>query len=91
MINYCEIVDKALGQDMSKYRTLRTCLDPASDEWNETTMEEKIAILKKVSELKDLNFIFLLYKKEYQEMGKLNVVNGFEDGLTELLKYFLKK
>jgi hypothetical protein len=91
MINYCEIVDKALGQHMSKHRTLRTCLDPGSSEWNETTMEEKIAILKKVSELKNLNFIFLLYKKEYQEMGKLNVVNGFEDGLTELLEYFLKK
>jgi hypothetical protein len=91
MINYCEIVDKALGHEMSQHRTLRTCLDPGSSEWNETTMEEKVEILKKVSAVKDLNRIFLLYKREYQEMGKPYVAKGLEDGLTQLLKYLLKK
>ena len=89
MINYCEIVDKALGQEMSKHRTLRTCLDPGSNEWNETTMEEKVEILKKVSSVKDLDRIFLLYKMEYREMGKPQVAKGLEDGLIEILKYLL--
>lgn len=87
MINYCEIVDKALGHKMSQHRTLRTCLDPSSSEWNETTMEEKVEILNKVSTIKDLNRIFLSYKMEYQQMGKPHVAKGLEDGLTELLKY----
>ena len=91
MINYCEIVDKALGHEMSQHRTLRTCLDPGSDEWNETTMGEKVEILKKVSTVKDLNRIFLLYKTEYREMGKPHVANALEDGLIQLLKYLLKE
>ncbi len=90
MINYCEIVDKALGHNMSQHRTLRTCLDPGSNEWDETTMEKKIEILKKVSVVKDLQFIFLLYKKEYEEMNKPHVAKRLEDGLTEILKYVLK-
>lgn len=91
MINYCDIVDKALGHEMSQHRTLRTCLDPCSTEWDETTMEEKVGILNKVSSVKDLNTIFLLYKTEYREMGKPKIANALEDGLTQLLKYLLKK
>ena len=91
MINYCEIVDKAMGHEMCQHRTLRTCLDPGSSEWNDTTMEEKAEILKKVAAVKDLYFIFLLYKKDYIEMGKPHVAKGLEDGITELLEYFLKK
>ena len=90
MTNYCDIVDKAMGQNMYKHRTLRTCLDPGSSEWNETTMEEKVAILKKVATVKDLGFIFRLYKNEYREMGKPHVAKSLEDGLTILLNHFLK-
>ncbi len=43
MINYCDIVDKALGDEMSQHRTLRTRLDPGSSELDKTTMEEKIS------------------------------------------------
>ena len=89
MINYCEIVDKALGHDMSQFRTLRTCLDPGSNEWDETTMEKKIEILKKVNAVEDLQFVFLLYKKEYEEMNKPRVAKRLDDELTELLKYIL--
>lgn len=91
MINYCEIVDKALGHGVSPYRTLRTCLDPSSSEWNETTMEKKLEILKKVAAINELQFIFLLYKKEYEEMNKPHVAKRLEDGLTELLKYALER
>ena len=90
MINYCDIVDKAMGHEMYKHRTLRTCLDPGSSEWYDTTMEDKIEILKKVSAIKDLQSIILFYKKEYQEMGMPYVVERLEDGLTELLKYAFK-
>ena len=90
MINYCDIVDKAMGYNMYKHRTLRTCLDPGSSEWDETTMEEKVAILKKVSATNKLNHIFRLYKNEYREMGKPHVANNLEDGLTMLLTHFFK-
>jgi len=89
MINYCEIVDTALGHSMSKHRTLRTCLDPGSSEWSETTMPEKLEILKKVAVVKDLSLIFMMYKMEYREMNKPHVADALEDGLTALLKYTL--
>lgn len=63
MIDYCKIVDKALGYEMSQHRTLRTCLDPGSSEWEETTMDEKVEIIRKVSALKDLSSILQLYKR----------------------------
>ena len=90
MINYCEIIDKALGHEMHTHRTLRTCLDPGSSEWNDTTMEEKVAILKKVAASGNLDFIFRHYKKDYIEMGKPHVAKSLEDGLTLLLTHFLK-
>jgi hypothetical protein len=90
MINYCEIVDRAMGYEMYRHRTLRTCLDPGSSEWNDTTMKEKVEILKKVAAIRDLQSIFRLYKKEYIEIGKPHVAMGLEEGMAELLKYFLK-
>jgi len=91
MEDYCAIVDKALGHSMSKHRTLRTCLDPGSSEWNGTTMYKKIEILKKVSAIEDLEFVFLLYKKTYIEMGQPHVAKRLEDGLTELVKYLINQ
>lgn len=90
MINYCEIVDKAMGHNMYIHRTLRTCLDPGSSEWNETTIEEKVAILKKVAAVKKLDSIFRHYKRDYIEMGKPHVAKSLEEGLTILLTHFLK-
>ena len=90
MINYCDIVDKAMGHNIYRHRTLRTCLDPGSSEWDETTMEEKVAILKKVAAVKNLDFIFRHYKVDYIEMGKPHVAKSLEDGLTMLLNHLLK-
>lgn len=89
--NYCEQVDKALGNSYSKHRTLRTCFDPGSQEWSETTMEERIAVLEKVvNSGNSLNRILLDYKITYKEMNKKHVVESLESGLIELIEYFLK-
>jgi hypothetical protein len=88
--NYSEKVDKALGEYMATHRSLRTCFDPGSHEWSETSMEKKVEILKKiVADGNDLQRIILYYKSYFTEMNKPHVVKGVEDGLIELLKYLL--
>lgn len=90
--NYCELVDKALGHSNSEHRTLRTCLDPGSAEWDTTTMEKRIEVLKKLIDSGcDLNRIFMAYKFTYREMNKNHVANNLEDGLGELLIYLINK
>ena len=90
--DYCEAVDKALGGSYSPHRSLRSCLDPGSSEWESTTMKERIEVLKKVvADGNDLQEIFLDYKITYREMNKLHVAKRLEDGLTELLKYLLSE
>ena len=90
--NYCDLVDKALSHSNSQHRTLRTCLDPGSEEWQSTTMEKRIEVLKKLIDSGcDLNRIFLAYKFTYREMNKNHVANNLESGLGELLIYLLIK
>ncbi len=91
MKDYCAMVDKAMGHNMYPHRTLRTCLDTGSSEWNETDMDEKIAFIKKVSEANDLEMLLLYYKAYYREMKKVNVANNIESGLLALLLYKLNK
>ena len=91
MENYCELVDKAMGHNMYTHRTLRTCLDPGSSEWNDTDMDKKITILKKVSKSNDLELILLYYKAYYREMGKDHVAGNVESGLLSLLLYSIDK
>lgn len=45
--HYQDIVDEVFGS-MYKHRTLRTLFDPNSSEWDETTVEKKLEILKKI-------------------------------------------
>ena len=91
MKDYCKIVDKAMGHEMYAHRTLRTCLDPGSSEWEETDMETKLTILKKVSEVKDLGLILIYYKAYYSEMNKDYVSKNVENGLLAMLLYEIKK
>src|SRR3954471_5938508 len=89
--HYCELVDDAMGQSLYQHRTLRTCLDPASYEWSETTMDEKVEILENVIRAGiDLQRIFWQYKTLYSKMNKSYVANSLEEGLAELLKHVLK-
>ena len=90
--DYSERVDKALGHSYSKHRTLRSCLDPGSHEWSETTIEKRVEVLKKVvADGNDLGQIFLDYRVKYKEMNKPHVVENLEHGLTELLQYLLSQ
>lgn len=90
--NYSERVDKALGNSYSPHRTLRSCLDPGSSEWNETNMDERVEVLKKLVKAgDDLDKIFLAYKITYNEMNKPHVSKNLENGLTALLQHILNK
>ena len=91
MKDYFEMVDKAMGHHMYSHRTLRTCLDPGSSEWNDTDLETKINILKKVSDTNDLEMILLYYKAYYRELKKEHVADNVESGLLALLLYTMNK
>jgi hypothetical protein len=53
-------------------------------------MDEKVEILQKVNVVKNVHLIFPMYKKENRQMNKAHVANSLEEGLTELLRFFLK-
>lgn len=90
---YQSIIDKLFGP-YYKHRTLRTVFDPYSEEWKETNIEEKMAILKKILNSKkiSLNELVFQYKMFYTESlsNKKYVADSVEDGLIILLKEFLK-
>ena len=65
---YQTIIDELFGA-YYKHRTLRTVFDPYSSEWNDTTVDEKINILKKILDSKKitLNELISSYKIFYTE------------------------
>ena len=69
-----------------KHRTLRTLFDPFSSEYEQTTLDKKVEILKVIIE-NNLNLTSIIkeYKQFYLEENKQHVVNSVEDGLTNLL------
>lgn len=69
-----------------KHRTLRTLFDPFSSEYEQTTLDKKVEILKNILE-NDLNLTAIIkeYKQFYLEENKQHVVKSVEDGLTNLL------
>ena len=92
--HYQEIVDEVIGQH-SSHRTLRTLFDPGSSEWNDTTMDKKLELLKKILDSGKISFpslIFaytLYYKKE--SPGREYVADALPEGLALLLEFSLKK
>lgn len=70
--------------------TLRTCFDPASDEWEQTTLPTKVEILKKfMADGNALQDIIIEYRAFYIEMKKIEVAKQVTDGLIELLNHLL--
>jgi len=72
-----------------KHRTLRTLFDPYSSEWNETSMEKKIAILDKILATDyPLSGWIDDYKKFYTKelTNKSHVVKSIPDALKRLSK-----
>ena len=87
--HYQEVVDEIFGS-LYRHRTLRTLFDPSSSEWNDTTIEKKIEILKKIlgSKKISLDILILGYKHFYAKelTNKSHVLNSLEDGLIILLQ-----
>jgi len=86
-MHYQEKIDKIFGNgNLWKDRTLRTLFDPYSSEYEHTTMDRKVEILKTILENDiSLTKLILEYKAFYREENKRNVVDAVEDGLINLL------
>ena len=91
--HYQDIVDEVFGS-MYQHRTLRTVFDPNSSEWDETTIDKKLEILKKIlaSNKATLDEILHVYKHFYHHelSNKGHVINSLQDGLSILLTNSLK-
>jgi hypothetical protein len=90
---YQDIVDEVFGS-MYSHRTLRTLFDPNSSEWDETTIDKKLEILKKILDSNKITLDEILngYKHFYQHelANKGHVINSLQDGLAILLTNSLK-
>lgn len=87
-MHYQQKIDKIFAKgNLWKHRTLRTLFDPYSSEYEQTTIEKKLEILKTIRENKiDLNEIIEEYKMFYTEENKIHVVDVADAGLADLLK-----
>lgn len=87
MKHYQDIMDEIYGLNY-KHRTLRTLFDPNSSEWNETSITEKLDILKTIlnSKLINLEDLILSYRIFYSvEINKSHVIKSMEKALSILL------
>ncbi len=92
-MHYQKKIDKIFAKgDLWEHRTLRTLFDPYSSEYNRTSMERKIEILKVILE-NDINLsaLILEYKDFYLGENKQDVVNAVEDGLINLISSILNQ
>jgi len=72
--------------------TLRDCFDPASSEFADTTMEQKIATLQKViANGFSLQQLTTDYCKFYDKLNKPYVGKDLHQGLKSLINYLLQK
>jgi len=91
-MHYQEELDEIFQKgNLWNHRTLRTIFDPFSSEWNETSIEEKLGILKTIQENGiDIQSLIIQYKRFYNEENKPHVSKSVEDGLRILLINSLK-
>lgn len=89
-----ERLDKIFNNgNLWKHRTLRTVFDPYSAEWNETNIETKINILRKIiADGENLEFVIAEYKHFYKkELNKSHVSDDNCNGLVRLIEHLLDK
>ena len=91
-MHYQQKIDKIFGKgSLWKHRTLRTLFDPFSSEYNQTTMDKKLEILKTIKDNGiDLTELLIDYKEFYTEENKIHVVDVADEGLERLLKEEMK-
>ena len=91
--HYQEIVDEIIGS-YSPHRTLRTLFDPVAFEWNETTMDKKLALLKTILASGKITLPEIVEGYHYYYLhelsGKAYVADALKDGLAILLENALK-
>lgn len=79
------------ASEISIYTSLRTCLDPESEEWNQTTMQKKIDLLRKtIAKGHTLQELVIDYRAFYIDRKNIEVAQRSFDGLVELLNHTLK-
>lgn len=85
--HYQDIVDEIFGRNF-QHRTLRTIFDPFSSEWEQTSIERKIEILRIIlnSEKISLSTLVSSYKYYYSTeiKNKKHVLDSLEDSLIIL-------
>ena len=79
------------ASEISLYTSLRTCLDPESEEWNQTTMHKKIELLRKtIANGHTLQELVIDYRAFYINQKNIEVAQRTFDGLVELLNHSIK-
>lgn len=84
-------LDKIFGKgSLWKHRSFRTVLDPYSSEWNQTTMQQKIEILKKLK-LNNENLENLIsdYEDRYIEQNRKDIAISAKDALIKIVNSIL--
>jgi hypothetical protein len=89
--NYEERLDKIfVNGSLWKHRTFRTILDPYSSEWNQTSMQEKTDILKKLKENNEsLEELLSDYEDRYLEQNRRDIVYSAKDALIKIINFQL--
>ncbi len=84
-----ELIDEIFDKNFYKHRTLRTVFDIGSSEWKETSIEEKLEILRKIKQSGKISMenLILQYKIYYlmEVKNKSHVVESLEESLAILL------
>lgn len=87
--HYQQIVDELFG-NLYKHRTLRTLFDPNSSEWEHTTIEKKLEILKKILDSGQITFQQIIKEYKYfystELANKAHVLKSLDEGLMILLE-----
>ena len=88
-MHYQQKLDKIFANgSLWKHRTLRTLFDPFSSEWENTSIDKKLEILKTIKENNiDIDQLLLEYKEFYTEENKIHVVDVADEGLKKLLQF----
>jgi hypothetical protein len=74
-----------------QHHDLRTVFDKYSSEWNETSIEEKVRILKKIAYSGEKLSTFLIgYKTLNIQKGRRDLIENIDDALIEILEVALK-
>lgn len=91
-IDYEARLDKIFSEGrLWKHRTMRTVFDPLSSEYSDTSLDQKIEILKKiVNNDFQLRRLISDYKERYIEQNRRDIASEVEKSLVVLLDHILK-